>query len=558
MSNDKSTKNFLTLAVAEAQSYLTINQIEHALENKEEIKNLPLQPLYLAYNSLPIDKKTALLPSLSSEQRQLFLDIDLWKKDEINVDNFLPWIGIYAACGDENLQYEFAKSSEFALFFKGRFNVWTFDAEDPLYPESNNYFLTDDGLLLIEYDEDFAFVDELKLLIKNLYTQEGVEKAYAYLFKLIADQMSSLSEDEYRWKKHRLEDKGMVDYFEALEKLNRFPSQKHIVNFIRLAKPSTGKVEEDSINQVPHFNFIAPVSTVSDDLQAELSKVSEQSRIDFLKFNLVKLINSDIEVSGGLSLGTIALSKGSKRVKNFIQLGYEFALYEWKELTREGEFFDYFTLTDLYRFGKTLVELQQAKLNKKYTELELDETFDSFLGHWAQTFIAQAFEKEIVEDFTGEMISLETTSGYKRFEELIGLITSIMPFAKAFQDRFSELKTSGQLSSDFYLNYDLEDIDFNALLLSNLAQYALEINSNDGKGKLALTIDEYKKFVGLVNSEDMTAKVSLFARDFGLNEVNLVDEYINYLLNDSFEGVEVKNLSDEEFKHMGGPIILSH
>ena len=192
MSNDKSTKNFLTLAVAEAQSYLTINQIEHALENKEEIKNLPLQPLYLAYNSLPIEKKTALLPSLSSEQRQLFLDIDLWNKDEINVDNFLPWVGIYAACGDENLQYEFAKSSEFALFFKGRFNVWTFDAEDPLYPESNNYFLTDDGLLLIEYDEDFAFVDELKLLIKNLYTQEGVEKAYAYLFKLIADQMSSL------------------------------------------------------------------------------------------------------------------------------------------------------------------------------------------------------------------------------------------------------------------------------------------------------------------------------------------------------------------------------
>ena len=143
---------------------------------------------------------------------------------------------------------------------------------------------------------------------------------------------------------------------------------------------------------------------------------------------------------------------------------------------------------------KNLIELQQATLNKKYTELELDETFDSFLGHWAQTFIAQAFEKETVEDFTGETLDLETMSGYEGFEELVNLITSITPFAKAFQDRFSELKTSGQLSSDFYLNYDLEDIDFNALLLSNLAQYVLGINSNDGKGKLALTIDEYKNF----------------------------------------------------------------
>ena len=118
MSNDKSIKNFLTLAVAEAQSYLTINQIEHALENKEEIKNLPLQPLYLAYNSLPIDKKTALLPLCLLRQRQLFLDIDLWNKDEINVDNFLPVVGIYAACGDEDLQYEFAKAVNLLCFLR--------------------------------------------------------------------------------------------------------------------------------------------------------------------------------------------------------------------------------------------------------------------------------------------------------------------------------------------------------------------------------------------------------------------------------------------------------
>ena len=103
------------------------------------------------------------------------MDIDLWK-DELNVDQFTPWLTIYAACEDEMIQYEFT-SSEFILFFKGRFNVWTFDVEDPLYPDHDNY-LTDDSLLLIEYDEDFKQVEELKLLIKNLYTQEGVEAAY--------------------------------------------------------------------------------------------------------------------------------------------------------------------------------------------------------------------------------------------------------------------------------------------------------------------------------------------------------------------------------------------
>jgi hypothetical protein len=557
MTKAESSKNFLQLAVAEAQSYLTIDQIDHALENNSKLAGLPLQPLYLAYSILPIEKKTALLPSLTTEQRQLFLDIDLWRKDEIDVDNFLPWVSIYAACGNEKLQYEFTKSSEFALFFKGRFNVWTFDVEDPLYPEHNNYFLTDDSLLLIEYDEDFSFVDELKLLIKNLYTEEGVENAYTYIFKLVADQMSSMSEDEYRWKKHRLEDKGIVDYFEALEKLNRFPSIKHIINFIRLAKPATGKLEEDSINQVPHFNFLAPISKVSEDLQVELSKVTDQSRIDFLKFNLVKLVNADIEISGGLSLGTIALSKGSRRVKNFIQLGYEFSLSEWKELDREGHFFDYFTMTDLYRFGKSLIEIEQEKLNKKYTELNLDESFDTFLGHWAQTFIAQAFDKETVEDFTGKTLSLEKTKDYYRFEKLVDLITTMTPFAKALQERFQELKSSGQLKNDFYLNYDLESIDFNALLLSNFAQHCLKLNDKSGAPKLALTLDEYKQFVDWYNDKNLTPNIKSFIKSFGLEKVTLIEEYIEYLLKECFDGIIIKDLTDEEFKHMGGPIILN-
>ena len=48
-----------------------------------------------------------------------------------------------------SLQYEFTKSEEFALFLKARFNMWTFDVEDPLYPDHDNYFLTDDQMFLI-------------------------------------------------------------------------------------------------------------------------------------------------------------------------------------------------------------------------------------------------------------------------------------------------------------------------------------------------------------------------------------------------------------------------
>ena len=44
--------------------------------------------------------------------------------------------------------------------------------------------MTEDNLLLVEYDDECDIVDEVKQLIKDLYTDLGVEKAYQYLFTI--------------------------------------------------------------------------------------------------------------------------------------------------------------------------------------------------------------------------------------------------------------------------------------------------------------------------------------------------------------------------------------
>jgi len=211
----------------------------------------------------------------------------------------------------------------------------------------------------------------------------------------------------------------------------------------------------------------------------------------------------------------------------------------------------------LYRFGKTLIETEQSKINKRFSELELDETFDSFLGHWAETFIAQAFSNVEIEDFNSAKINLETIEGYARFEELNEMINSLLPFAKAFQSRFNELKNQGNLNDNFYLNYTLDEIDFNALILSNLAQFTLGLNLDGVSPKLALTISEYKDFAKLHDSKQLREKISQFIIDYGLGGIPLIDNYLNHLVSDALEGVDISNISDEEFKHMGGPIILA-
>ena len=185
-------KNLLHLLVEESKAYLGLEKIEQLIQTGNDLSNIPVQPLYMSIRNLPVEAKSALVPRLSKEQREAFLDIDLWTKDYLSVDDFSQWLFVYSSVPDE-FKYEFVKSPEFALFLKARFNIWTFDVEDPQYPDHDYYFLTECNQLLFEYDENCEYVDQLKDAIKMLYSEEGVEKAYSYLFKIVADQIGMMT-----------------------------------------------------------------------------------------------------------------------------------------------------------------------------------------------------------------------------------------------------------------------------------------------------------------------------------------------------------------------------
>ena len=94
-------KNLLSLLVEESKSYMGIEKIQSLIENGQSLVNIPVQPLYMSMRNLPIEAKTALLPTLSAEQRTALLDIDLWTKDELNVHDFSQWLYVYAGADDE-------------------------------------------------------------------------------------------------------------------------------------------------------------------------------------------------------------------------------------------------------------------------------------------------------------------------------------------------------------------------------------------------------------------------------------------------------------------------
>ncbi len=129
MSDKKVTggqSHFLNSMFKESDAYASMDLIESLVEKGVGLSSIPLQPLYLALKSLPVELAATHLEKFSSEQRKLMLNLDLWAKDDLDPDEFEFWVEAYSHCLTDEVRADFSQSIEFLLYLKGRFNIWTF------------------------------------------------------------------------------------------------------------------------------------------------------------------------------------------------------------------------------------------------------------------------------------------------------------------------------------------------------------------------------------------------------------------------------------------------
>lgn len=186
------------------------------------------------------------------------------------------WLDVYSKCSDDDVILEFLKSEDFLLSMKNQFDIATFDAEDPQYPDDDNYFLTEDNQLIIEYKENFNQVSELKELIRRLYSDLGVENAYAFLFKMVVDSYHIMEEQNFEEKKNRLRDYGFVDYFDALEYQAPMQSEKQIFDFVKSKKGLTADLDTVSANQTLHASSLTAYQSGLDSLKEASIRLKEK------------------------------------------------------------------------------------------------------------------------------------------------------------------------------------------------------------------------------------------------------------------------------------------
>lgn len=562
----------ITLLMKESDAYTHLDQIEKYVEESSDLSMLPVQPIYLALRKLPFDKVAEYLPKFSKEQRAVFMDIDLWNKDEIDIEHFTYWIQAYAMVGSDEVKKDFVESEQFLLFLKSKFNIWTFDAEEPEYPDHDNYFLTDDNMLLLEFDESFQFVDEVRSLIRHLYFEVGVEYAYTFLFKMVSDSFLTLQEEEYHLRRERMRDFGFVDYMDSLEVENPFINIDFLHNFIAKKRTTTGALDEVSKNQNLHNSSLVAFKDHFKKVIDELLKVTDQKRSDYLQFNFIRLINSRLEFKGALKKGSVAMTRTGSQTKNLVLLGFNYlksdkVRAEYLKSVPEEGLFTLFDFTDLYKIGNSLIKFNLQELKKALQLNQFEGDHEKFLGSYWSDFLDNTFDEPVKfqstkKDSAEAIIEVEE---YEMWTYKSRTLRELLPFARKFFETFHGMKKEGRLQDSFYLNYTIDAIDFEALLLSSFANFFLGTYDEKNISKLGLTIDEFKNFARrIVSSEgkfiltpEMYKKIQNFSLTFGLNTVFDFNNYIQELLKSQLEGYEYDTMELEDFKHIGGPIILT-
>jgi hypothetical protein len=558
--------NFLQAMFQEADAYQSLNFIEAHVEKGVSLHHLPIQPLYMALRQLPPEEAATYIPKLSSEQRTLILDLDLWEKDGLDVDNFEHWIPVFSKIEDEQIRYEFAGSSEFGLFLKGRFNIWTFDVEDPLYPDHDNYFLTDDNLLLFEFDENFTYANEIRFLVRNLYADVGVEKAYAHIMKFISEDFMTIMEEEYHIKKGKLSEAGFVDYYDALDIDALFPNLAVMDNFIRKKKESTSSIDNFGKLQVLHKSVLSPYKKTASIIEEELEKVKDEKRRDYLRFNFLRWVNGTMTLHAPLKEGSVALARLGERNMAHFQLGLNYISDQEFSLPEGQSLFESFDFLDIYRVGSTLFGQIQKGLKKGLREAKIEEN-EGFLGAYWGEYLDHSFSSPVqLERIAGEKPeSIITVEDYQLWKKRSETIIALFPFIAKFEENVRMLSENGQITDEYYLNYNVNEIDFESIILSQLANFCLGHFFGDQEKKMGLTINEFRKFALMaLNDEgrigqnsEFLEKREEFITSFGLGNIPYFSDYLDELLRKHIEGYDFSHLEEKDFAHVGGPILLN-
>ncbi len=346
-----------------------IEKIEAILDRPDAIpfiKTLDPHALFRVIKEAGLDQGVDIIPYASPRQLQVFMDLDCWKKDRLQVDRLATWLTVMVADADDDHFHRALRDIDpevIALFFKKNLQAVEVieDEEEDLPKLPPNAELSPDNAYALVYPEDEDMAALMRALVDRLY---HVDQGLAWtLFEAVRWELTTeMEEMAYKFRNGRLEEYGFVERTEALAVYahldplsyrERFEDQRHQPK-VAVDPPKTLHVPAVIADEVDEDFYFFEI----------LNSLDDPELLERLSAELVALSNRAMLADGIEPGGIDAGQEVIRRSAGYLSLGLTFVARTDADQARLA--LQQLPLRDLFRVGYSIT----LNLQKKARSLE--------------------------------------------------------------------------------------------------------------------------------------------------------------------------------------------
>ena len=331
---------------------------------------LPATELYQIITDVGLAEAGELVALATPEQLRGCLDIDIWDRDQVQMEALAPWLASLIEVGYEKLAEVWEKLDPelTALALQRYTRIYDLsleetppdDPEGPLLQTPDTFYAVE---ILAQDDDTQALVHRL---LDDLYRADpsGVLTRHT-LMAARSEPAAELEEMSYRWRAGRMADLGYVDYYEALEVFRPLDaasvqigegSQDHFA--------ASGLPDPDDPEQAATAFGLMPAAVAEGVVGASflaraLDRIDQADEIARVEVAVMVLVNNELAALRVPPADTEAVKRGARQAAATLSLGLEALSHG--DLERAAAALASVSLTRLHRLGHT-VTLRLARM----------------------------------------------------------------------------------------------------------------------------------------------------------------------------------------------------
>jgi len=318
-----------------------------ALENPEEfVRSMAHVDLYWVIKTIGEEDALPILQMASSEQWGFLLDLELWKKDRLDLRQAGDWMGrLLQADPDRLVRWLLSDGEYFTYYFLSKTLQAEFKTRDEMHDVEEG-FITLDGihyLRILDPEQEEVLRNLLQLLASKDY-----QRYQAILMGLSGVAPAEVEEEMYRRRNVRLSEDGFLPYEEAVSIYTVL--KKDLLK----EKPSAPLVHPKSSEGERAEAPLMPILHVSENhlMVESMRRSGDPLLLDRVTLEFAGLCSQVFSAEGVLESTPEALVRTVRKAAGYVNVGLE----RWcgrdlelcEQVLREN------TLLDLFRSGFSL------------------------------------------------------------------------------------------------------------------------------------------------------------------------------------------------------------